>query len=203
MSISAVVKRSCYSTTINVLLLLFLCAGCSAPSLTPFASSDLRAGSMAILPFDNLSEAPGAGKTMENYVLVEFLKLPSLRIVEPGQVMAALSQARIRLATNIPRETVIQLGEDLGIDYLMVGIVHEYKLQRLTGAGGSGEVPVVSVSLRIVETKTGNIVWAVNVSRSGKDNETVFGMGRIQSINGLAANIAIELAQACASSLEK
>ena len=204
MNMGAVVKRSCYATAINVIVLLFLFTGCaSPPSLQPFVSNDLKAGKMAILPFDNLSEAPGAGRTMENYVLVEFLKRSPRRIVEPGEVMEALSQARIRLATNIPKETVISLGEDLGVDLIMIGVVHEYELQLLSGAGGSGDMPVLSVSLRIIDTKTGNIVWAVNVSRTGKDNETVFGMGRIQSINELAANTATELAQAFAASFSK
>ena len=202
MSMGAVVKQSCYATVINVIVILFLFSGCASPSLTlkPFVSSDLKAGKMAILPFDNLSETQGAGKAMENFVLVEFLEQLPLEIVEPGEVMAALSQARIRLATNIPTEVVIKLGEDLGVDLFMIGVVHEYELHRLTGAGGSGDVPVVSVSLRIIETKTGNIVWAVNASRNGNDRETIFGMGRIQSVSQMAAITAAELAQAGAAS---
>jgi hypothetical protein len=140
---------------------------------------------------------------MENFVLVEFLRLPFFDIVDPGEVMDELSQARVRLATNIPQETVIALGEQLGVDYIMIGVVQEYQLQRMSGAGGSGDVPVLSLSIRILETGTGNIVWAVNASRSGKDRETVFGMGRVQSINELASQTAIELAQAFAASFAK
>ncbi len=199
MSMDAVVKRSSYSTIICLIVILFLLAGC-ASSLTPYVSRDFEAGKMAILPFDNLSESQGAAKTMENFVLIEFLKRSSLGIVEPGQVMAAISQARVRLATSIPKETVIQLGQDLEVDLFMIGVVHEYKMQRLTGAGGSGEIPVVSLSLRIIDSKTGNVVWAVNSNRRGNDRESVFGVGRVQSLNELAGHIAMELAQVWSSS---
>lgn len=180
---------------------MLLVAGCAKSSLQPYASSDFKAGKMAILPFDNLSAAQGAAKTMENLVLVEFLRLPLFTIVEPGEVSAALSEARVRLATNMPKETVIKLGKDLGVDLLMLGVVHEHEMKRFSGAGGGGESPVVAVSVRILETQTGRIVWAANVNRTGNDRETVFGVGKIQSINELAAQIAIELARSCAAAL--
>jgi len=183
-----------------LLLFLLLVAGCAPSSLRPYASSDFKAGKMAILPFDNLSAAQGAAKTMENLVLVEFLRLPLFSIVEPGEVSAALSEARVRLATNIPKETVLKLGKDLGVDLLMLGVVQEHEMKRFSGAGGSGEIPVVAISVRILETRTGSIVWAANINRAGNDRETVFGIGKIQSINELAAETAVELARACAAS---
>lgn len=183
---------------VQLLVLLLLTAGCAKTALRPYTSSDFKAGKMAILPFDNLSAAQGASKTMENLVLVEFLRLPIFTLVEPGEVAAALAEARVRLATSMPKATVIKLGKDLGVDLLMLGVVHEHEMKRFTGAGGSGESPVVAISVRILETKTGNIVWAANINRAGNDRETVFGMGRVQSINELAAQTAIELARVCA-----
>ena len=185
--------------SVHLLVFLLLAAGCAKSTLRPYTSSDFKAGKMAILPFDNLSAAQGASKTMENLVLVEFLRLPIFTIVEPGEVSAALSEARVRLATSMPKETVIKLGKDLGVDLLMLGVVHEHELKRFSGAGGSGEVPVVAVSVRILETRTGNIVWAANANRTGNDRESVFGIGRIQSINELAAETAVELARSCAA----
>jgi TolB-like protein len=205
MDTGMVISRWRWLPGIYLLFIVLLCAGCAKPksSLRPYARSDFRPGKMAILPFDNLSAAQGAAKALENLVLVEFLKLPNLTIIEPGEVTTALSEARVRLATNIPRETVIKLGEDLGVDLLMVGVVHEHELKRFSGAGGAGEVPVVALSLRIIETKTGSIVWAANANRAGNDRETVFGIGRVQSINELAANAASDLAQACALSFSR
>jgi hypothetical protein len=178
-------------------------SGC-APSLKPYAGRNLKKGEgirMAILPFENLSKTQGAGKSMENVVLVEFLKSGPVTIVDPGEVGAALSKERVRLTTSIPRETLVALGKGLGVDLFMMGTVHDYDMQLLTGAGTSGQVPVLAMSLRILDASTGEIVWAGNAARRGTDRETIFGIGRIHSLNNLAEETASQLAQAFAASL--
>ncbi|HBO69141.1 MAG TPA: hypothetical protein DD658_02945 [Deltaproteobacteria bacterium] len=196
------------STLRPVLALLlafsFLC-GCG-PSMKPFAGRTLKKGEgvkMAILPFENLSKAQGAGKSMENFVLIEFLKHAPVKIVDPGEVGAVLSKERVRLATSIPKETLIALGKGLGVDLFMMGTVHDFDMQLATGAGGSGQIPVVAVSLRILDASSGDIVWASNAARRGNDRETVFGIGRIHSLNNLAEETASEFAKAFAASLKK
>lgn len=186
-------------------LCLIVLSGCG-PSIKPFAGRDLKGGEgvkMAILSFDNLSKTQGAGKSMENMVLTEFLKNSPVRIIDPGEVAAALSEERVRLATSIPKETVQALGKKLGVDLFMVGVVHEYEMQMASGAGGSGQVPFIAITLRIIDANTGDIVWAINAARSGSDRETVFGIGKIQSLNTLADDIAKQIATAFADSLRK
>jgi hypothetical protein len=191
---------------IAVFFLAAAFAGCGGGALEPYASQNLKGGEglkMAILPFDNLSDDQGAGKTMENLALVEFLKRTPAKIVDPGEVSAALLQERVRLATSIPKETIRSLGANLGVDLFLVGIVHEYGMQRASGAGGSGDIPVVSLTLRILDAETGDIVWAISSARRGNDRETAFGMGRIDSLEQLAQSTAMELAQAYAVSMRR
>jgi len=188
---------------------IFACAafvaGCGTAS-KPFASRSLKADQgrkMALLSFDNLSKTQGAGKSMENMILTEFLKSSPVTIVDPGEVAAALSEERVRLATSIPRETIMNLGKKLGVDLFMVGIVHEYEMQMASGTGGSGQIPVIAITLRIVDAASGDIVWAINASRTGNDKETVFGIGKIQSLNTLADDTAKQIARSFADSLKK
>lgn len=186
-------------------VIAFALVGCtgSLKSGSPFAGRDLKGGEgvrMAILSFDNLSKSQGAGKSMENIMLTEVLKAAPITIVDPGEVAAALSEERVRLATSIPRENLLVLGKKLAVDYFMVGIVHEFEMQSMTGAGGAGQVPLISITLRVIDAKTGDIVWACNATRSGKDKETIFGIGKIDSLNALAELTAQDLAQAFARS---
>lgn len=186
------------------MLALLLTTGCGAPVMKPFASPDLRGrggGVVAMMPFDNLSNDQSAGKTMENLVLVEFLRSTPTRILDPGEVGAALLDERIRVATSIPKATVLALGERLKADFLMQGVVHEYAMQRMTTSGGSGEVPVVSVSLRLVDTRTGEIAWAMSSSRRGNDHESLFGIGRVESLEQLAQDIVESMAGAYTGSI--
>jgi TolB-like protein len=198
------IRRMSHAVGIITALLLLVLSACG-PSIKPFASRELKGGEgvrMAILPFDNLSSTQGAGKSIEGLVLIEFLKRSTLKVVDPGEVQAVLSKERIRLATSIPKETVRTLGEGLGVRLLMMGTVHQYEMQAATGAG-AGNMPVIAISLRIIEVETGDIVWASTVTRRGNDRELVFGIGKIQSLNQLAEETAMELAQAFADSIKK
>lgn len=200
-----ITKRMFFIAVIAGAVLTML-SGCGVPALKPFAGRHLRGDEgvkLAMLSFDNLSKTQGAGKSMESIILTEFLKSSPVRIVEPGEVAAALSEERVRLATSIPRETIQALGKKLGVDLFMVGVVHEYEMQTASGAGGSGQVPVIALTLRIVDAASGEIVWAINAARGGSDKETVFGIGRIKSLNALADDIAKEIATAFAASLKK
>jgi curli biogenesis system outer membrane secretion channel CsgG len=76
-------------------------------------------------------------------------------------------------------------------------------MQMASGAGGSGQIPVIAITLRIIDAATGEIVWAINAARSGSDKETVFGIGKIRSLNTLADDMAKQIAQAFADSLGK
>lgn len=188
-----------------VALVLLTLAGC-APAVKPYASKAFRLKEgmkMAILPFDNLSKNTGAGKSIENIVLVEFLKRAPVTIVEPGEVAGALSQERVRIATSIPRETIKALGKRLGADLLMVGVIHDYDIQTSTGMGGTSAVPILSLTLRVMDTATGEIVWAGSTIRRGNDRETVFGIGRVESLSALAEQTASEMAKAFADTLIK
>lgn len=199
------VKQAISSIVIAVGLCAIMLSGCGS-SLKPFADRDLKGDEgvkMAFLSFDNLSKTQGAGKSMENMILTEFLKSSPVKIIEPGAVTAALSEERVRLATSIPRETIQALGKKLGVDLFMVGIVHEYEMQMASGAGGSGQIPVIAITLRIIDTATGEIVWAINAARSGSDKETVFGIGKIRSLNTLADDMSKQIARAFADSLGK
>ena len=181
-----------------------LVAGC-APTVKPYASAKLKensGGGMAILPLDNLSKTPNTGKSLDNVILIEFLKKVPLTFVDPGDVAAALSDVRIRLATSIPKETMQGLGKKMGVDYFLVGIVHDYEVQPLSGAGGAGQVPAISITLRVLEANSGTIVWAANYTRRGNDRESIFGMGRVQTLTSLAEETAAELAQAFAASFK-
>lgn len=156
---------------------------------------------MAILPFENLSKAPGAARTLEGMVLVEILKESPVAIVDPGEVADALSRERVRIATSMSREAMVAVAKALGVDLVLMGTLHDYDMQMATGVGGSAQIPVLSATLRVVDARTGEIVWAANAARRGTDRETVFGIGRVHSLDALAEETAADMARAFAASM--
>lgn len=196
-SASAVRRRAAATAAAAALLL-----GACAPKVKPYAAPALAdKHRMAILPFENLTKATGAAKTLEGMVLVEFLKRAPVTIVDPGEVAAALSKARVRIATSMSRDTLAAVARELGVDLVLVGTLHDYDVQTGSGAGTSGPIPVLAMTLRVVDARGGNIVWAANAARRGTDRETVFGIGRVHSLNALAEEAAASMAEAFAASL--
>ena len=197
------VRPTYYFSGIAIALLVTLLSACG-PTMKPFVSGNLQGGEdskLAILPFDNLSSTPGAAKVMENLVLIEFLKRSTVRIVDPGEVSAALSKERIRLASSLSRESIRALGTALGVRFLAMGTVHQFEVQTSGGAGG--QTPAVGLALRIIDAGTGEIVWAGTAARRGNDREIVFGIGKIHSLNALGEETAEEFARAFAEALGK
>jgi len=154
---------------------------------------------IAILPFTNMTQSPGAGEKFANLLLVEVLKTGKLSVVDPGRVEDLLSRERIRLLDKLPPEQVKKLREKLQVNYVIVGTILEYKVV----TGGKFDIPYLSVTLRMIDTESGEIVLATSRSASGREWEKVFGLGRIYSIEKLAKRLAGELARVIVSRVGK
>jgi TolB-like protein len=136
---------------------------------------------LAILPFSNYSGKEDAGKQVSNAFLVELLKKPFFKILEPGQVDKVLRDERIRSSDQIDIQTAQLLKEKLAVDYLLIGAVNEYDYLK----NGEREIPLIGFSARLLDTSDGHIIWAANHSRKGDDSELIFNWGLITSLTKL------------------
>lgn len=137
---------------------------------------------IALLPLENLSGAEGAGQRVTDLVLVELLKLGRYDVVEPGEVESALLEYRIRSTNRLSLAEADSIGQKLNCQYLFLGSVLEYDLVQI----GATQIPVVALAARILEAKTGRIIWASYHSRRGNDSETIFGLGRVPTLEQLS-----------------
>jgi len=151
---------------------------------------------MAVLPFDNVTKEPDAGRILTNNVLTYLLSTGQFDVVEPGAVDKAVTDARLRVGEGLEPQAAQKLGQSLGVRLLLVGLVEDYDYIRI----GSDTYPAVSFSARIIDAQNGNIVWAASVSRTGADNVKVFDMGRISSMGKLCKLAVSTMAQKLAAS---
>ena len=67
------------------------------------------------------------------------------------------------LAGTITKEVAKELGQTLKIQGIILGNVEEYSIVR----SSSGSYPEVSLSLRMIDAKTGSIIWAISHTEKG------------------------------------
>jgi len=141
---------------------------------------------IAVLPFDNLSDEINAGERVTNVFVAALHKERVVQILELGEVERFLIRNRIRSTSQIDLGLLSAMGRELGVDAVLLGIVDEYGYRVMSGE----QIPVVGISLRVLDTRTGRILLAASCARSGMDSETVFTLGRIRSVSQLTEEVA-------------
>lgn len=161
-----------------VVLFLFVClaSGC-APKVEFFAEEgmDLAFYSrVAILPLENNSEEDFADERLANILSTAVLTQGLFEVVEKGDLRVFFNEEIAgREVTSLDKETSQRLAKNLKVEAYIVGAVESYEIVR----SGSYSFPVVAATLRMVDAKTGRIVWQAYGSEDGYSAwQRVFGL---------------------------
>lgn len=137
---------------------------------------------VAILPLTNLTKDPDASNRLAPMLAVELARRPHVHVVDAGKVDDALSREPWILLDRIPPDLVDAFGKSMGANALLVGSVMAFGYRE----EGGERIPQVSISLRLVETPGGRVLWSAVHNRDGADRESVFGLGRQPNLEKLA-----------------
>jgi len=163
--------------TLALLLALFG-AGCGGTGTTKFVHPEFDFSfveSVAVIPFENLSDSQGSGAQATRYFITSLLSSDAFVVIEPGEVARALETQSLVRTAQLSVDQIKAVGRDLGVQGLFLGTVSESASLR----SGSTTVSVVTVVLRLVETETGATVWsATNSDDSSGFWSTLFGTGQ-------------------------
>lgn len=174
-----------------------LLAGCSFGRINSrdFAQPGgaLPAGStVAVLPFENLTNHPNAGQIAADIVSTELYGVEGLRTVEVGRVRSRLSAgkpaadaASAGAADGQPDAAPLDAqaaGRTLGVDAVLAGSVSEYGYQH-----GLREEPVVGLNARLVRVSDGAVLWTSSQSEAGR------GYFSRDSVNNVAQRVATRM----------
>ncbi len=134
--------------------------------------------SVAILPLENLSDNPAADEIIRDYIKRELTGKGWVLIARDADIESFLAKRRIRYTGAITRLAVREMGKRLGVDAVVVGSILYYTKIR--------DKIIVGVALRVLSTADGSILWAENITYTGKDFEGLFGLGVVKSLDVLA-----------------
>ena len=167
-------------------LFLFSIYGCS--SNLPYSdftitqrTRDIRR--VGVLPFVNDSRRIGAGNIVTNIFIAMIHKTEIFQIEEQGNINRFLADNRTNDIKIMDTKQIRSLGERLALDAVFIGTVKEFQ----GGDQGSRlSAPLISLQIKLVDTRSGKIVWMGNNRITGEDFITVFDIGRVRSVSTLA-----------------
>lgn len=172
-----------------VALLALSLAGCrTARAGKAYQDPNMDFGALrtvAVLPFTNLSRDNLAGERVRDVFASALLASGAVYVVPYGEVVRALGKAAVVNAAIPSTEEVTKLGTALKADGVIVGVVKEYGEVRSGAASGN----VVSMSIQLVETATGRVVWSGASTKGG-----ISMSDRLLGSGGTPINVATEAA---------
>jgi curli biogenesis system outer membrane secretion channel CsgG len=148
----------------------------AAPVVTQAASSDKPR--IAVLEFKNKANNQwwfnGGAEAAQDVFVTELVKSGKFRVVEREQLEALMQEKNLTLSGDVDPKSAVKIGKLLGVNYLLTGAVTEYGVTD-KGAHGSGigRLPgfnagkrnfVAAMNARLIDTSTGEIVWADEAS---------------------------------------
>ncbi len=153
------------------LLLTAAATGCGHKYVTARADrgEDLSGiESVAVLPFENMTKFPEAGKIVADLLATELYISGKYRVMERTEAVAVCAEEGIRIGEAVDNEFARTLGEKLGVDGVIIGAVSEY-WYRIYREDDEEVEPAVGFNARLVSVATGEVVWSAGVTRSSYD----------------------------------
>ena len=152
-----------------VILLFFLLifvASCARRLPSTYLDSKMDFGAIqtvAVMPFANLARDPVVAERVKDVFTNKLLATGAIYVLPPGEVARGISRAEIIAPTAPSPEEVIKLGGIIKVQAILTGVVKEYGEVR----SGTTSANIISVSIQMIETQTGKVVWTASSTKGG------------------------------------
>lgn len=119
--------------------------------------------SVAVLPFDNLTQTQNAGETVRDVFMTMLQATVAVYVQPPGEVRRAIDRINPNDPMAPTAQEAVELGRALEVDVIITGTVLEYGQVRSASALAN----ICSVSVKMIEGETGRVVWSASATRGG------------------------------------
>ena len=136
----------------------------------------VRGTTMAVAPFQNLTQTQSAGGIVSNDIAITFARSRLFRVYGENLFQIRMPYAGLNPALPVDRSIAMKIGQPIGLNYVIFGSVVEYGYQ-LTPQG-SRTLPIVGVDVRIVDIRSGRIVFAGSFAKEGSSGGTLDGVAK-------------------------
>ena len=158
-------------------LVLVSFAACSSATSEVYKDPNMDFGTIqvvAVMPFLNLTREQQAAERVRDVFMNMLLATGGVYVLPAGEVARGISRAGISDPSGPSTEDLIKLAGIVKANAIFTGVVREYGEVR----SGTTAANVVSVSMRMLEAKSGKIVWSASSTKGGINlGDRLFGGG--------------------------
>lgn len=162
---------------IFLLLMLLSLTACAAGKNEVYQDANMDFGSIrtiAVMPFVNLSRDQLAGDRVRDVLINALLSTEAIYVLPTGEVARGVMTAEISNAFTPSREEVVKLGKMIKAEAIITGTIREYGDVK----SGTASANVISMSLQMIETDSGRVVWTASSTQGGITfSDRLFGSG--------------------------
>ncbi len=165
----SMVKRgsSVKPTVLFLFLFCLLISGCSSTGGHHFTSPAIGLGyihRIAVLPLENFSKDKGIEGRTRDLLMTRLLGHGLYDLVEKGELYRFLQdEVRSKNKALIDQTIAKRMAREFNIEAYMTGSIDDYEEVR----SGNYSYPVIAITLRIVDIKTGKVIWQASADDSG------------------------------------
>ncbi len=118
---------------------------------------------VAVMPFANLARDQITAERVRDVFISRLLAAQAVYVLPVGEVARGIAKTEVQAPSSPMIEEVVKLGAFLKVDAVITGVVREYGETR----SGTSTANIISMSIQLIETGTGKIVWSASSTKGG------------------------------------
>ena len=177
-----------------LLLIIALALGCSGPRSFVHPSTDIGFyQKIGVVTFRNLTQDRFAGQKMTSTFITELLLAKKFEVAEPGEFDQIVREVRQAASGSeeqeLSAEQVKIVGDKAQVQGVIEGEVKEFQMTRI----GSEDFPLISVTVKLVDVPSGQVVWMSSHTAKGGPKFPIFSFGETRTLGELAQKVCKKL----------
>ena len=147
-------------------LALLLLITCARSKSTFYIDPNMDFGTvknLAVMPFLSLAKDPIVAERVRDVFINRLLATGAVYVVPVGEVARGITRIEAQNPSTLSPEEAVKLGGIIKVQAVITGTVREYGEVR----SGATSANVISISLQMIETETGKVVWTDSSTRGG------------------------------------
>ena len=143
---------------------------------------------VAVMPFK--AETELIGSAVSDQVVTELLHTGRYELIERSQIARVLGEQELALA-GLSAGRAAEVGAMLGADGVVIGTVAEYGKVAVRGKTYAS----VAVACRLIDTKTGKVVWSADVAGRAENSAIPLAQYSRNMIHDMIAGVFKQMAR--------